>query len=59
MRSNVLPKEEPSKDIDLGSEVSVKRMNGKMHESINMIDITLKSKTESIDTLLAKLKGVV
>jgi len=59
MKSNVLPKEEKEKETDLGSEVSVKRMNGKMHESINMIDITLKSKTESIDTLLTKLKGVI
>ena len=59
MRSKVLPKEEEPNEKDLGSEVSVKRMNGKMHESINMIDITLKSKNESIDDLLEKIKGVI
>ena len=59
MRSTVLPKEEKSIETDLGSEVSVKRMMGKMHESINMIDITMKSKTESIDSLLKKMKGVI
>ena len=58
MRSKVLPKEE-SKETDFGSEVSVKRMRGTMHESINMIDITMKSKTETIDSLLKKMKGVI
>ncbi len=58
MISKVLPKVD-EKEPDFGSEVSVKRMNGKMHESINMIDATLKSKTESLDSLLKKLKGVI
>ena len=58
MTSKVLPKVE-EKELDFGSEVSVKRMNGKMHESINMIDITLKSKTETIDSLLKKMEGVI
>jgi hypothetical protein len=53
-----LPKEDKSKK-KLGSEVSIRRMNGKMHETINMIDITLKSEVESIDALLKKIPGVI
>jgi hypothetical protein len=56
-----LPKKEKyeSKKVELGSEVSIKRMNGKMHDTINMINITLKSEVESIDALLKKIPGVI
>ena len=62
MPDKVLPKKEPkenSKKKFLGSEVSIRRMNGKMHESINTIDITLKSEVETIDALLKKIPGVI
>ena len=62
MTSKVLPKEEPKQKSNkkfLGSEVSIRRMNGKMHESVNMIDITLKSEVETIDALLKKIPGVI
>ncbi len=59
-KKGVLPQEEEkSKKNFLGSEVSIRRMNGKMHESINTIDITLKSEVESIDALLKKIPGVI
>ncbi len=62
MTSKVLPKEKPKENSNkkfLGSEVSIRRMSGKMHESINTIDITLKSEVESIDALLKKIPGVI
>ena len=58
---DALPKKENEKPkkVELGSEVSIRRTNGKMHESINTIDITLKSEVESIDALLKKIPGVI
>jgi hypothetical protein len=59
MKSNVLPKDKKPKETDLGSKVSVKRMRGKMHESINIFDITIKSKIENIDSFLKKMEVVI
>ena len=55
-------KEKPKSEIklDTGSEISVVRSSGGLMQKENkMISITLKSKTESIDSLLKKIPGVI
>lgn len=45
---------------DTGSEISVIRSSGGLMQKENkMISITLKSKTETIDSLLKKIPGVI
>ena len=55
-------KEIPKSEIkfDTGSEISVVRSSGGLMQKENrMISITLKSKTETIDSLLKKIPGVI
>jgi len=45
---------------DKGSEISVSRTTGGYHsDKSKSIDITMKSKTETIDSLLKKIQGVI
>ena len=59
MINKTLPKEEPKENPRLGSQVTVRRMSGSMHDDVNVIDITLKSEVESIDQLLKRIPGVI
>ncbi|MEC4848995.1 MAG: hypothetical protein RI100_07395 [Nitrosarchaeum sp.] len=46
--------------FDAGSEISVVRSSGGINQKESkMISITLKSKTETIDSLLGKIPGVI
>lgn len=60
------PNEQPKSNtifdtkFDTGSEISVVRSSGGLMQKENkMISITLKSKTETIDSLLKKIPGVI
>ena len=59
MINKALPKEESKESPRLGSQVTVRRMTGSMHDDINMIDITLKSDVETISQLLKRIPGVI
>ena len=54
-------KKSKSKDsLDKGSEISVSRTSGGFHsDKMKMVSISLKSKTETIDSLLKKIPGVI
>lgn len=52
------PKSVPK--LDFGSEISVERSSGGINnKESKMICITMKSKTESIDSLLKKIPGLI
>ena len=53
-------KEDEEKEIDVGSEISISRSSGGMlSKDSKNISITLKSKVESIGSLLKKIPGVI
>lgn len=57
-KSKTESKSKPS--LDTGSEINVMRAtSGGLDKEHKMISITMKSKTESIDSLLKKMPGVI